>query len=36
MKGKEYQEKGKEFWTLSKVHNDWKIVWRAMVSNEKL
>lgn len=34
MQGKNHQEKGKEFWTLSKENNHWKIVWRVMVSNQ--
>ena len=36
MNGKKYREKGKEFWTLSKENNAWKIVWRATVNNENL
>lgn len=29
-----YREKGKEFWTLNRGPDTWKIVWRAMVNNE--
>lgn len=31
-----YKEKGKEFWTLNKQEGKWKLVWRAMVKNEKM
>ncbi|GAB4251967.1 MAG: hypothetical protein Kow0079_06330 [Vicingaceae bacterium] len=31
-----YKEKGKEFWTLNKHNNNWRLVWRAIVKNEKI
>src|SRR5680860_242409 len=31
-----YIEKGKEFWTLNMQNDHWKLVWRAMVKNERI
>ncbi|MEM1001047.1 MAG: nuclear transport factor 2 family protein [Bacteroidota bacterium] len=36
MKGKKYREMGKEFWTLSREKDGWKMVWRVMVANKNL
>ncbi len=35
MNNEHYKEFGKEFWTLNKLNDTWKLVWRVMVNNEK-
>lgn len=36
MNNKYYKENGKEYWTLINENKIWKLVWRAMVKNEKI
>jgi len=36
MKNQSYKENGTEFWTLNKQNGNWKLVWRALVKNEKI
>lgn len=36
MNNKNYKENGTEFWMLKKFDQRWKIIWRAIVGNEKI
>lgn len=36
MGNRDHKEQGTEFWTLNKQQNNWKLIWRAMVKNEKV
>lgn len=36
MNNKHYKEKGTEFWTLNKLNESWRLVWRALINNEEI
>ncbi len=36
MNNQYYKEKGKEFWMLNRKDNQWKMIWRVMVENERV